>query len=86
MFSDPIYTQAVSRKQAINNIKGKLKDHYGFSYNTKLDIQENNVKLIDDDIDDFDYMNANNKYCDECGTRLTDSGLCPKCDNLELDL
>ena len=84
-FNDPIYTQAISLKQAINNIKAKLKDSYGFSYNTKLDIQENNVKLVDDDVDDFEYMNME-KYCDNCGARLTDSGLCPKCDNLELDM
>ena len=77
------YTEAVSKKQALNNLKAKFKtEFYGRpDVWKKIDLDpkclEVSPKLPEDDID---WENVKSKYCPECGAALNDAGECPNCD------
>lgn len=82
--AETLYTEAKTRKQAINNLTSKAKDLFNIPRNWNLTIDEDRVKQdtnreerkIDKEIE------ANKRaYCDECGTQLTDAGECPKCND-----
>ena len=69
------YTMAVSKAQAINNIKMQAKKEFGFAKDARLEINDNDLQLVDDD-----------KFlptCPECGELLLDNGECPKCNGYE---
>ena len=75
------YTEAVSEKQAINNLNQKAKKEFGFTPDAKLNIDPKYLEVSikhpnEDDFKDVEPI----KYCDNCGTRLNDAGECPNCD------
>lgn len=81
--SETLYTEAVSRKQAINNLTCKAKDFFDLPRNWNLTIDEDRVQQITNREErkiDKEIEANKRAYCDVCGTQLTDAGDCPVCD------
>ena len=83
-------TQAVSEKQAINNLRYKAGKHIGFDVGThqvKVEIEPKSVIKVENDDDCLDdILNFESpKRCDKCNTLLNDGGTCPVCDDGEED-
>lgn len=83
-------TQAVSEKQALNNLRYQAGKALGLdvgSHRIKIELDPDCLFKVEDDdyfdIDDFEI--PEDKYCDKCGTHLSDGGYCPKCDDGEED-
>lgn len=77
-------TQAVSEKQALNNLTYKAKIENNLIGTAKLELDPKCLSC--DDIPPVypeTYHEIN--YCDKCGTRLNDGGTCPICDDGEED-
>lgn len=75
-------TYAVSDKQALNQLTFQFKESGGWNKNTAftLDINylsKNESQIILPD----DYIPNITKRCEKCGTKLTDGGYCPVCDD-----
>lgn len=89
-------TYAASRKRAINNFKYQIKKILGLNASYAIYISESCVRLaylpehspnichmIDDSLQGA--LTSDIQRCEICGTPLTDSGRCPKCDDGEED-
>ena len=76
------YTEAVSEKQAINNLNKKAKDAFGFLPSAKLTIDPKYLEVIpvEDEDEIFRDVEPIKTTCDKCGATLTDAGECPSCD------
>lgn len=76
------YTEAVSKKQAINNLNKKAKDAFGFLPSAKLTIDPKYLEVIpvEDEDETFRDVEPIKTTCDKCGATLTDAGECPSCD------
>lgn len=76
------YTEAVSEKQAINNLNKKAKDAFGFLPSAKLTIDPKYLEVIpvEDEDETFRDVEPIKTTCDKCGATLTDAGECPSCD------
>lgn len=89
-------TYADNRKRAINNFKYQIKKILGLNAGYTIYISESCVSLayLPEHSPNISHMFDNSTHaaamteirrCDVCGTPLTDSGTCPKCDDGEED-
>lgn len=75
------YTEAVSEKQAINNLNQQAKEEFGFKPDAKLNIDPRYLELAEKEPSESDFDNVEPvRYCSVCGTRLNNAGECPVCD------
>lgn len=80
---EALYTEATSKKQAINNLTCKAKDMFNIPRNWNLTIDEDSVRQITNNAEyllDKEIESNKKHYCDYCKTQLTDAGECPICD------
>lgn len=77
------WTEAVSKKQALNNLTAKAKKDFGYLPIAKLSLDINYLKempreeKVDEEPED---ENVELTRCEKCGRQLTTSGECPVCD------
>lgn len=72
------YTEAVSDKQALNNLTVKAKQHFGYILQTRITLDPNYLECVEPDEDTN--LGKEIKHCEKCGATLTDAGECPSCD------
>lgn len=89
-----LVTYADSRKKAINNFKFQIKKLLGLNSGYSVYISESNVRCVPTQdyrsvgvVKDLSTINHTSGVCkcEICGTPLTDSGRCPRCDDGEED-
>ena len=73
-------TEAVSEKQALNNLTFKAKIHFGFSKDSKITLDPDCMKIWPKEDFSTDKNEPERPKCPECGNFLNDSGECPLCD------
>lgn len=88
-------TQAVSKAQALNNLRFKAGKYLGLdigSHNVKVELDPDCLWMsgvVDDDyLDDYVDLHSGHELrdtCDKCGKPLNDGGTCPVCDDGEED-
>lgn len=83
-------TQASSPAKALNNLRFKAGKYLGLdvdSHNVRIELDPDCLEEIDDDNDYLDDLidSKEKSTCDKCGTKLTDGGCCPICDDGEED-
>ena len=89
-------TYADSRKKAINNFKFQIKKLLGLNSGYGVYISESNVRGVLEGHQDYTQVHevkepmsinytSDISKCEICGTPLTDSGSCPRCDDGEED-
>ena len=75
-------TEAVSMKQAINNLNAKAKKQFGFNYTANLNIDPKYIENAGpaEQFKGKDWFKSPEGICPKCGRYLNDSGECPLCD------
>lgn len=74
------YTEAVSDKQALNNLTVKAKKDFDFVLQSRVTLNPDYLELVtgEEDIPDENFKAT--PKCEKCGHELTDAGECPICD------
>lgn len=86
---DMLFTEASSKKQAINNLTYKAKQFFGLPANSNLTIYDDYVKADPFTVSQYIKIWRENEArkhfdtCDRCGERLNSQGDCPVCDHGE---
>lgn len=87
--------EGFSREQLLKKINTEFGKQYKLKGLSDQVVYNVYNRLVDAEIRRKDYIRANKeisaqkqheKYCDECGTHLTDGGYCPICDDGEEDM
>jgi predicted RNase H-like HicB family nuclease len=76
----PISINAVSDKAALSNAMYRLKKLNNIPVNHTITLKDYSLELVNCP-EDADALEK--RTCDNCGTRLTDAGECPKCNLLD---
>lgn len=76
-------TQAISSQKALSNLTFKAKKDFNWTptANLSLDIDYLSQEEAAQTHSTITSTKTVPQYCDTCGTRLTDGGFCPKCDD-----
>ena len=79
--NSPIQVQGRSEAEALNRVKFNIRKNKNLPMNTRIALFDYTLEIIPEE-SDFKYS-GQTKKCDLCGTLLTDTGECPKCDLLD---
>ena len=72
------YTEAVSEKQALNNLTVKAKNDFGYVLQSRITLDPDYLEVSPKLEPDEKFKEA--PKCEKCGRDLNDSGECPLCD------
>lgn len=75
------WTEAVSEKQALNNLTIKAKKYFGYSIDSKFSLNPDYLELSPKNLEpDEKGIEGKDVKCSKCGGKLNDNGECPVCD------
>ena len=75
------WTEAVSEKQALNNLTIKAKRYFGYSVDSKFSLNPDYLELSPKNLEPEEKgIEGKNVKCPKCGGHLNDVGECPICD------